>query len=156
MSLVSQHTSGRHPLTDGRHPFIYGRQCSSLAGRGVGSHHSWPAGHWCTPQHCFGNGWHPLTDGRYPFICGWQCSSLAGRGVGSHHSWPVAHWCTPQHCFGKFQQQELEDTLQTEPLKSIRRAFRGEKPSACMFIFQTELLQHILKLYLLSLIGFVT
>ncbi|KAF5933970.1 hypothetical protein HYC85_030141 [Camellia sinensis] len=18
------------------------------------SHHSWPAGHWCTPQHCFG------------------------------------------------------------------------------------------------------
>ncbi|THG16023.1 hypothetical protein TEA_028922 [Camellia sinensis var. sinensis] len=43
------------------------------------------------------------------------------------HCRPLLCSCRPL-CFGRIQQQALEDTLQTELLKSNRKAFRGEEP----------------------------
>ncbi|KAF5947701.1 hypothetical protein HYC85_013658 [Camellia sinensis] len=52
--LVLQHTSGRQFFIVGRHSFIVGRQRHTFGQQVADSHHSWPAGHWSTPHHCFG------------------------------------------------------------------------------------------------------
>ncbi|GMP48650.1 hypothetical protein CsSME_00015931 [Camellia sinensis var. sinensis] len=131
LSLVLQHTSGRHP-------FIVGWQRHTLGRQVAGSHHSWPAGHWCTPQHCFAHQWPapPFIVGRQCIVDGRQCASLAGRRVDSSSSWPAGHWCTPQHCFGEIQQLVLKDTLQTEPQESNQRAFQGGNRACILFFFE--------------------
>ncbi|GMP93557.1 hypothetical protein CsSME_00043333 [Camellia sinensis var. sinensis] len=96
----------------------------------AGSSFSWPAGHWCIPQH--GIVWchsAPLA-GSATLMAG-TLALLADRVPLLAGRWPT-HW------FGKFQQKVLEDTLQAEPLKSNPEGFSGR---------ETECLS--LKLYLL-------